>query len=925
MSAVNRAPKRGECSENEEEDKYPRMTKESLRRLCKETKGYLTPHLNDILYLHYKGYTKIENLEEYTGLKCLWLESNGISCIENLEAQRELRSLYLHHNLISTIQNLEHLERLDTLNLSHNNLHHLQNLSTLPALHTLNVSHNRLQGADDIRELEHCLALGVLDLSHNNIDDVSILDVLGTMANLRVLTLTGNPVIKSIPHYRKTVTLACKHLTYLDARPVFEKDRRCAEAWEKGGMEAERAMRKELQDAENKRISDSVNALMRIRRARDGDGAGAGVRAEAVAEAAAGDTVGKVEVTTAAVAPVKDEVSSDDSSAAEEDDGDQAQAAAAGPDGDVQGCRRGEARASADDSETGRSPVKRLGQRGLGLGTAGRPRAELVEMIEEDLCMPVPHRRSLVEEIEDNLGTLVEEIEKDDLGTPMPQRRALEIEDDLGTLVPQRRTPVEEIEKGDLVTPMPQRRTLVEEIEKDDLGTPMPQRRTLVEEIEEDDGGPPSLSPSRPCPQPDRSLLALEDTLAREACGGAGAGAGRAEASATQPQPRILVEELAAKPGPAAEAGDKVTRAGAGADEARAEAGRDSQNDTPATDDPSSHNSGSESLTEEEVVEPPRQESCPGEKRRDEHQAMVRLQSLVTELGNTKNAKLVVPEYEWIRGHLGEAEQPGWESGAVREGEGEGAGGRADEGILDYRTIALRLLAELRARDDLTAEERAIMESIPSMAGESEDESEPSEDEASGAGAPSSDGEDANDVVVAELRTLECANTCASTCASTQTIAQTAAPGGTGGEARQATVSEGVSTVSTQPEHRESRSNAHRTQRIKMLLDQHENLFTMAPEERKELTNQLVKHVARWEKHKNKVRKNTDDKKTCNEECKLGPVSLQKDTSFTNIKDFGQDEADNITSESDDEVEEGATFRNVSKTLEMQLASLDVT
>ncbi|XP_014681518.1 PREDICTED: dynein assembly factor 1, axonemal-like [Priapulus caudatus] len=253
------------CNNKNESDKLPRMTKEFLKRLCKQNKLYLTPYLNDTLYLHFKGFGKIENLDEYTGLKCIWLESNGIRKIENLEHQTQLRCLYMHQNLVDQIENLEPLQNLVTINLSHNYITKLQNLSCLPNLETLQMSHNRLQTSDNIAHLLDCHALRILDLSHNRLDDVKVMDVFGDMTMLRVLNIMGNSVKSSIQNYRKMFTLRIKQLQYLDDQPVFPRDRACAEAWEKGGREAESMERQRWINKERGKIQASVDALADMR------------------------------------------------------------------------------------------------------------------------------------------------------------------------------------------------------------------------------------------------------------------------------------------------------------------------------------------------------------------------------------------------------------------------------------------------------------------------------------------------------------------------------------------------------------------------------------------------------------------------------------------------------------------------------------
>ena len=120
----------------------PRMTSEEIKQSCVENHGYETPELNEKLYLHMRGYDKIENLEPYTGCKALWLESNAISKIEGLDTLTQCRCLYLAKNMISKIEGLWKLDEIMTLDLSNNRIRHIENLSCLVNLDTLNISKN---------------------------------------------------------------------------------------------------------------------------------------------------------------------------------------------------------------------------------------------------------------------------------------------------------------------------------------------------------------------------------------------------------------------------------------------------------------------------------------------------------------------------------------------------------------------------------------------------------------------------------------------------------------------------------------------------------------------------------------------------------------------------------------------------------------
>jgi len=227
---------------------------------------YRTEELNDKLYMHYKGWNKIQNLEGFTGLKVLYAECNAFSEITGLQTCTNLRSLFLQENCIKEIRGLETCHSLWNLNLSSNFIERIEGISHIKTLNTLTIAKNKI-GFNGVEDLEHLVDSSVssLDIQDNRISDVDILpDVLMRMTDLRVLYLKGNECCKRIPNYRKSTTAFLKDLKYLDDRPVFEEDRRAAEAFNRGGLEEERAERKKMREEKSEAHKRNMEAFQNM-------------------------------------------------------------------------------------------------------------------------------------------------------------------------------------------------------------------------------------------------------------------------------------------------------------------------------------------------------------------------------------------------------------------------------------------------------------------------------------------------------------------------------------------------------------------------------------------------------------------------------------------------------------------------------------
>lgn len=129
------------------------------------------------------------------------------------------------------------------------------------SLRTLNLASNHLETTASICGLLCFKSLINLDLSQNRLTDgEALLCILERLPSLRSVKLSGNPLVRTLPRYRKQVISRCRQLLNLDDRPIFDDERRLNNAWALGGEAAEAQerlrIREENENQQRRRLDD---------------------------------------------------------------------------------------------------------------------------------------------------------------------------------------------------------------------------------------------------------------------------------------------------------------------------------------------------------------------------------------------------------------------------------------------------------------------------------------------------------------------------------------------------------------------------------------------------------------------------------------------------------------------------------------------
>jgi dynein assembly factor 1 len=105
------------------------------------------------------------------------------------------------------------------LNLSNNNIFTIEGLSELPQLQNLTLTRNYLSNFNSLEHLGQCSStLTAVDISDNKIEpDERLFDLL---PQIKCIYLSGNPLVREIVHYRRTIVGRLPNLLYLDQRAV---------------------------------------------------------------------------------------------------------------------------------------------------------------------------------------------------------------------------------------------------------------------------------------------------------------------------------------------------------------------------------------------------------------------------------------------------------------------------------------------------------------------------------------------------------------------------------------------------------------------------------------------------------------------------------------------------------------------------------